>query len=160
MVVDRAEEHRLAQIRRRLRTERVGQPARREAVVAALFGRTGRMPAVLHLHRQIEERKKLALRARQQLLRKTVARDDEKAGLFARARHFRRRVAPADVDGRYAAHACDSSASTTRSYGGSVWIRPPDTSAAFRRRYGAGGSSGRGDHRPLARYAPTMRARA
>ena len=75
------------------------------------------MPAVLRFQRQIEEPEKLALRARQQLLRETMAGDDEKAGLFAGARDFFRRLALADIDGRYRAHelTCESSASTRRS---------------------------------------------
>ena len=40
-----------AQVGRRLLAERIGKSARREAVVAALLRRTGRMPAVLHFHR-------------------------------------------------------------------------------------------------------------
>src|SRR5205814_7335520 len=100
---------------RRLRTEGVREPARREAVVAALLRRTGRMPAVLRFRRQIEESKQLALRAREQLLRKTVARDDEEAGLLARTRDFFRRRGLADIDGRYRGHACERSSSTRRS---------------------------------------------
>src|SRR5688572_18379640 len=83
MVVDRAEEHGLAQVGRRLLPERVGEAARGEPVVAALLRSARRMPAVLGRLRQVEEGEQLALRALEQIERKAVAGDDEEAGLLA-----------------------------------------------------------------------------
>ena len=109
MIVDRPEKHGLPQVRRRLLAQGTCEATRGEAVVAALLGRAGRMPAVLGFFRQIEEREQQPLRALENLERKAVAGDDQEPGALAGLCDLSGNRAPgggitgekrADVDGR------------------------------------------------------------
>src|SRR5262245_60320641 len=83
MVVDRAEKDRFPEVRWGQLAERSGKAARGEAVVAALLGGAGRMPAVLGALWQIEEGEEQPLRALEQTEREAVPRDDQEPGALA-----------------------------------------------------------------------------